>query len=99
TQVRWRRISGNGEALAVEKITVENPDRLFVRAMASFYDAGHQPYFVTMNADYAKAPDCALVWIAGGEARSIAGPSNLTRGQCSDIRSWSGLVKRTLRQA
>lgn len=99
SQIRWRRISAQGEALVVEKVSVESPNRLFARAMASFYDNGHQPYFVTMNADYAGAPECALVWIAGGETRSIPGPPDLSRGKCSDSTSWSGVVKRALRPA
>ena len=98
SQMRWRRLSSTGEALVVEKVTVENPSRIFARATATFYDAGHQPYFVSMNADAAAAPECALVWIAGGELRSVPGPAELTRGQCSDTASWSKLVKRKLRQ-
>ena len=97
SQMRWRRLSSTGEALVVEKVTVENPSRVFARAMVTFYDAGHQPYFVTMNADFAAAPECALVWIAGGELRSVPGPAELTRGQCSDAAPWSKLVKRKLR--
>ena len=69
------------------------------RAMASFYDAGQQPYFVTLNADLSGAPQCALVWIAGGEMRSIAAPENLARGRCSDVDAWVPIVKRTLRKA
>jgi len=99
TQIRWRRLSGRGDALVVEKVTVENPDRLFARAMASFYDNGHQPYFVTLNADYKASPDCAIVWIAGGETRSIPAPPGLSRGQCSDVGAWTKLVKRPLRPA
>ena len=99
TQIRWRRVSGQGEALVVEKLSVENPGRHFARATASFYDAGHQPYFVTLNADAAGPPECALVWIAGGEMRSIPAPPNLTRGQCSDLAPWAPLVKRALRKA
>jgi hypothetical protein len=98
TQMRWRRISGRGEALVVEKVSVESPGRLFARAMASFYDAGHQPYFVTVNADGAGAPECALVWIAGGERRSIAAPADLQRGRCSDVAAWTPLLKRNLRK-
>jgi hypothetical protein len=99
TQIRWRRISARGEALVVEKVSVENPGRLFARAMASFYDAGHQPYFVTLNADAAGSPQCALVSIAGGETRSIAAPEDLARGRCSDVDAWAPLLKRTLRKA
>jgi hypothetical protein len=99
TQLRWRRVSAQGEALVVEKVTVENPGRLFARAMASFYDAGHQPYFVTLNADTAGPPECALVWIAGGEMRSIAAPPDLARAECSQLASWAPLVKRHLRNA
>src|SRR5260221_14512731 len=99
SQIRWRRISGHGEALVVEKVSVESPQRLFARAMASFYDAGQQPYFVTMNADLAGPPECALVWIAGGETRSIAAPAELARGQCSDAQPWSKVMKRSLRKA
>ena len=99
SQMRWRRLSGTGEALVVEKVSVENPGRIFARAMATFYDAGQQPYFVSMNADSAAAPECALVWIAGGELRSVPGPAELTRGQCSDAAPWSKLVKRKLRHA
>ena len=99
TQIRWRRISPRGEALVIEKVSVENPGRLFARAMASFYDAGQQPYFVTLNADLSGAPQCALVWIAGGEMRSIAAPENLARGRCSDVDAWVPIVKRTLRKA
>ncbi len=98
-QIRWRRISGAGDALVVEKISAGSANRQFARAMASFYDAGHQPYFVTMNADRSVPPECALVWIAGGETRSIAAPAGLARGQCSDTDSWAGLMKRTLRKA
>jgi hypothetical protein len=99
TQLRWRRISGRGEALVVEKLGVENAGRHFARAMASFYDAGHQPYFVTLNDDPARPSECALVWIAGGEARSIPAPADLPGGRCSDTGSWASLVKRTLRTA
>jgi hypothetical protein len=99
SQIRWRRISGHGEPLVVEKVSVENPDRLFARAMASFYDAGQQPYFVTLNASNSGPAGCALIWIAGGEARSIAAPADLPRGQCSDVEPWSRLVKRALRKA
>jgi len=99
TQIRWRRISARGEALVIEKVSVENPGRLFARAMASFYDAGQQPYFVTINADLTGAPECALVWIAGGETRSLAAPDNLPRGRCSDVDAWTPIVKRTLRKA
>ena len=99
TQIRWRRLSGRGDALVVEKVTVENPGRHFARAMVSFYDSGHQPYFVTLNADLAANSECALVWIAGGETRSIAAPPDLPRGKCADVGTWAGLVKRTLRKA
>jgi len=99
TQLRWRRVSGQGEALVVEKLTVENPGRHFARTMASFYDAGHQPYFVTMNADVGGPPECALVWIAGGETRSIPAPPDVSRGQCSELTPWAPLVKRNLRKA
>ncbi len=97
SQMRWRRLSSTGEALVVEKVSVENPSRVFARAMVTFYDAGHQPYFVTMNADFAAAPECALVWIAGGELNSVPGPAELTRGQCSDAAPWSKVMKRKLR--
>ena len=99
SQIRWRRISGAGDALVVEKISAENASRHFARAAASFYDAGHQPYFVTMNADAAAPAECALVWIAGGEKRSIPAPPDLARGQCSDTAPWSGIMKRPLRKA
>jgi hypothetical protein len=99
SQIRWRRISGEGEALVVERIRVENANRHFARATASFYDAGHQPYFVTMNADVSAPAECALVWIAGGETRSLAAPADLARGQCSDAASWAGIMKRPLRKA
>lgn len=99
SQIRWRRISGAGEALVVEKVSVESANRLFARAMASFYDSGHQPYFVTMNADQAQPPECALVWIAGGETRSIAAPPEISRGECADTEPWARVMKRTLRKA
>ena len=99
SQIRWRRISGAGEALVVEKISAENTSRHFARATASFYDAGHQPYFVTMNADASAPAECALLWIAGGETRSVAAPPDLARGQCLDTMPWSGVMKRALRKA
>jgi hypothetical protein len=99
TQIRWRRISGRGEALVVEKLTVENPGRVFARATATFYDAGQQPYFVTMNADASTPGDCALLWIAGGEARSLPAPAEVSRAQCSEVTAWSPLLKRGLRKA
>ena len=98
-QIRWRRISGTGEALVVEKVSAGSAGRQFAGAMASFYDAGHQPYFVTMNADASAPPECALVWIAGGETRSIAAPPELPRGRCLETGPWAQLTKRTLRKA
>jgi hypothetical protein len=97
SQIRWRRISSAGEALVVEKLTVEDSNRVFMRGMVSFYDAGHQPYFVTMRADHASAPECALVWTANGEMRSLPGPADMTIRQCSDPSPWSKVIKRTLR--
>jgi len=99
SQIRWRRITGHGDPLVVEKVSVESPGRLFARAMASFYDSGHQPYFVTMNADLTGPPQCALIWMAGGEARSLSAPADLPRGQCSDVGPMSRLLKRALRKA
>src|SRR5258706_2623243 len=80
SQIRWRRVSGHGEALVVEKVSVENAGRLFAPAMASFYHARYQPYFVTMNADLARPHEGALVWISGGGTRSIQAPAGLSRG-------------------
>jgi hypothetical protein len=99
TQIRWRRISSAGEALVVEKLGVEAPDRLFIRAMASFYDAGNQPYFVTHRGDASQAPECALRWVAAGELQSVAAPPGMTRGECSDAAPWSKVLRRTLRNA
>ena len=99
SQIRWRRISGAGEALVVEKVSVEAPDRLFMRAMANFYDAGNQPYFVTHRGDSPQAPDCALLWTAGGEVHSIPAPEGMQRGECADATRWSKVIRRTLRNA
>jgi hypothetical protein len=96
TQIRWRRISAAGEALIVEKLTAEEPDRVFMRPMVSFYDAGHQPYFVTLRRDPAQ-PACALMWTANGESRSLPGPEGMKLGECSDPARWSRLLRRSLR--
>ena len=97
SQIRWRRISSVGTVLVDQRLSVERPDRVFVRSMVSFYDAGQQPYFVTMNADLSAAPECALVWAADGETRSLPGPPELTRGQCSDAAPWAKVTRRKLR--
>jgi hypothetical protein len=96
SQIRWRRISGAGEALVVERLSAEEPDRVFLRPMVSFYDAGHQPYFVTLRADRTR-PECALLWTAGGEVHSLRAPEGMTLGQCSDAIAWSRVVRRQLR--
>jgi hypothetical protein len=98
SQIRWRRISVAGEALAVERLGTEAPDRIFARAAVSFYDPGHQPYFVTLRADPAR-PECALVWAAGDERRSLPAPEGMNAAQCADPGEWSKLLRRTLRRA
>ena len=96
TQIRWRRLSSAGEALVVERLGVEDTDRVFLRPTVSFYDAGHQPYFVTHRSDQAR-PECALLWTAGGEKHSLRAPDEMTFGQCADAAAWSKVVRRTLR--
>ena len=97
SQIRWRRISSAGEALVVEKLSVEAPGRVFLRPMVTFYDAGNQPYFVTMKAQDAAMPECALAWVAGGEVHTVPAPEGMTLGQCSEAEPWSKASRRTLR--
>lgn len=97
--IRWRRISGAGEALVVERLAVEAPDRVFHRAMISFYDNGHQPYFVTRRAADPARPECALMWTAGGEQRTLAGPEGMTLRQCAEPSEWAKQLRRPLRVA
>ena len=97
SQIRWRRISSGGEALVVEKLTVESPGRVFLQPMVTFYDAGYQPYFVTMKEKDYGAPECALVWTAGGEAYALPAPAGMTLRQCSDAEPWSKVTRRPLR--
>jgi len=97
SQIRWRRISSGGEALVVEKLSVENPGRVFLRPTIEFYDAGHQPYFVTMKEKDSAAPECALTWVAGGEAHTVPAPEGMTLGQCSEAEPWSRATRRALR--
>lgn len=96
SQLRWRRISSAGEALVVEKLSVEAPGRVFLRPTVTFYDAGHQAYFVTLKKDAAQ-PECALLWVAGGEAHTIPAPEGMTLRQCSEAEPWSKAARRTLR--
>ena len=97
SQIRWRRISGAGEALVVERLSVEEPGRVFLRPMVTFYDAGHQPYFVTVKEQDAAAPDCALAWVAGGEVHRLPAPSGMTLAECSAAGAWSKATRRALR--
>jgi hypothetical protein len=65
--------------------------------MVTFYDAGHQPYFVTMKEKEYAAPECALVWTAGGEVYALPAPAGMTLTQCSDAQPWSKVTHRALR--
>ena len=97
SQIRWRRISSGGEALVVERLAVEAPGRVFLQPMVTFYDTGHQPYFVTMKGQDAAAPECALAWVAGGEMHTVPAPEGMTLRQCSEAEPWSRATRRTLR--
>jgi hypothetical protein len=97
SQIRWRRISGAGDALVVEKLSVESPGRVFLQPTVTFYDAGHQPYFVTLKEKDGAAPECALAWVAGGEVHTLAAPEGMTLRQCSEAEPWSKAARRTLR--
>jgi|SRR5688572_14691700 len=97
SQIRWRRISGAGEALVVEKLSVEAPGRVFLRPMVTFYDTGHQAYFVTLREKEQAAPECALAWVAGGQVHTVPAPEGMTLRQCSEAEHWSRATRRTLR--
>jgi len=97
SQIRWRRISSEGEALVVEKLSVEAPGRVFLQPTVTFYDTGHQPYFVTVKEKDNAAPECALAWVAGGEVHTLRAPEGMTLPQCSDAEPWSRAAHRMLR--
>ena len=97
SQIRWRRISSAGEALVVEKLSVEAPGRVFLQPTVTFYDSGHQPYFVTLKESDNAAPECALAWVAGGEVHTLRAPEGMTLPQCSEAEPWSKAARRTLR--
>jgi len=97
SQIRWRRISSAGDALVVEKLSVDAPGRVFLQPTVTFYDTGHQPYFVTMKEKDDAAPQCALAWVAGGEVHTLPAPEGMTLPQCSDAEPWSRAARRTLR--
>ena len=97
SQIRWRRISGAGDALVVEKLSVEAPGRVFLRPMVTFYDTGNQPYFVTLKERDSTAPECALAWVAGGQVHTVPAPEGMTLRQCSEAEPWSKATRRALR--
>ena len=97
SQIRWRRISSAGDALVVERLSVEAPGRVFLRPMVTFYDTGNQAYFVTMKEKDSAAPECALAWVAGGEVHNVRAPEGMTLSQCSEAEPWSKATRRTLR--
>jgi len=96
TAVRFRRLSTSAAVIIEKTITVEDPGRVFLQPMVTFYDDAGTAYFVTMRAGLTATPDCALVAALAGELRFANAPLRMGARECAQASSWMPILGRTI---